>query len=73
MSIVGVGEGPSPALWRQLEIALRRRLAELEVAPSSYGLGMVLTAAAMFMAMGYQWVSSPQAITRSLLDMLGVS
>jgi hypothetical protein len=73
VSIIGVGECPPPALWRQLETALRHRLAELEVAPSSYGMGMVITAAAMFAAMAYQWVHDSQTVTRGLLDMLGVS
>jgi hypothetical protein len=73
VSIVGIGEGPAPPLWRQLETGLCRRLAELEVAPSGYGLGMMVTGAAMLVAMAFQWGYHSQTVTRALLDMLGVS
>ena len=72
VSVVGVGEVPAPAFWRQLEIALRRQVAESRVVPNSYGLGMVIVAVAMFIAMGYQWVNNSQTVTRSLLDILGM-
>ncbi len=72
VSVVAVGEVPAPAFWRQLELALRRQVAEARVPPSGYGLGMVVLAAAMLVVMGYQWVSHSQTATRALLDMLGV-
>jgi hypothetical protein len=72
VSIVSVGEPAAPLFWRQLESALRQQLAESRVPPSSYGLGMVIVAVAMLIAMAYQWVSDAQAITRGLMDMLGV-
>jgi hypothetical protein len=70
VSVVSVGEGPGPAFWRQLELALRRRLDETPVAPNRYGLAMVILAAVMFVAMFYQWASGPRVVTRALLDML---
>jgi hypothetical protein len=72
VSIVSVGEPAAPACWRQLELGLRQQLAEARVPASSYGLGMVIVAAAMVFAMAYQWVNDARAVTRGLMDMLGM-
>lgn len=72
VSVVGVGEVPAPAFWRQLELALRQQLAERRVVPNSYGLGMVILAVGMLIVMGYQWLNDSQTVTRNLLDMLGM-
>jgi hypothetical protein len=48
VSIVGIGEGPPPALWRQIETALGRQLGEVRIGRNGYGLAMVLIASGMF-------------------------
>jgi hypothetical protein len=58
--------------WRQLEADLTLALKQAEVAPNPRGVTFLMIGSLLVGAIGIKWLSDPQAVARSFVEMMGL-